>query len=424
MKSVYITNKKKFNNSILANPLVVFVGIWSFVFYLYYIKLSEQLIFEVENFTGLYLCIVMPYIFGVLLIRLIYLNFSHRLTRMVVFSDIERLKKINDETTILLKKRLRIMAILCVVGEMFEVIVSSGVPIYWYFIANGKQHSDFGIPSIHGFLMSMIVAYATISFYLFKVTLDKLFLLNVGMVLLWCLIIVSRNFFIATCLQLMFISLMLRKFSFSKAFIYFIIIGTLLILLFGAVGDFRTGSDDLILAVGRPTENYPSWLPSGFLWVYIYASTPLNNLMYNFDQYTGDHFIGSLSTFTQLFPSIIRYALFPEGSFTEVQLVDLNLNVSTAFIDPMNDGGILGIVCYSFLMGVIGGLFWLKRARTFFMLGYSFIAQALLLSIFFNHLLYLPYLMQLVWFSFYLKGLNGSVIISGSPLNIRFIRNN
>ena len=142
MKSVSITNKKQFNSSILANPLVVFVGIWSFIFFLYYIKLSEQLIFEVENFTGLYLYIVMPYIFGVLLIRLIYVNFSLPLTRTVVFLDVERIIKINDETINVLKKRMRIMAILCVVGGIFEVIFSSGVPMYWYFIANGKQHSD------------------------------------------------------------------------------------------------------------------------------------------------------------------------------------------------------------------------------------------------------------------------------------------
>ncbi len=402
MKPIVIA-RRCLNSSILANPIVVFVGMWTMVFFLYSLHLSEQLIFEIENFPELYASIVAPFIFGGIIVILIYANFSRRMPRHV--SSLYAPMFERDAKNIkVLKKRMQLIASIFVLGSIFEVIYSSGVPIYWYFIANGKQHSDFGIASIHGFLMSMIVAYATISYYLFKLTQDKSFLLKVAVILFWCLVLVSRNFLIATFLQLMFIELILRKVP-AKKLIYIFIIGLSFIALFGVIGDFRTGSSDLIMAIGRPTENYPSWLPSGFLWVYLYITTPLNNLLNNLNLGLGDHFIRSISTLAQFFPSVIRSIVFPEGSFAETELVDPNLNVSSGFIDPMIDGGMLGIICYSFFMGVIAYLFWLKRARTFFLLGYVFIAQALLLSIFFNHFLYLPYLMQLVWFRFFLKGL-------------------
>lgn len=415
MKPVAIA-RRYLNSSILANPIVIFVGMWTSVFFLYSLHLSEQLIFEVENFPEVYVSIVMPFIYGGLLVFLIYANFSSPISRDAYSLDTPIFERDTLDIKVL-KKRMQLISSLFILGAVLEVIGSSGVPIYWYLIANGKQHSDFGVPSIHGLLMSMIVAYATISYYLFKVTLDKIFLFKVAVILLWCLVLVSRNFLIATFLQLMFIELMFGKVALKK-WTYIFIIGLLFIAIFGVVGDFRTGSSDLIMVIGRSTENYPSWLPSGFLWVYLYMTTPLNNLLNNLD--LGDYFFRSISTLAQLFPSVIRAIAFPEGSFAEGQLVDPNLNVSTAFIDPMIDGGILGIIFYSFFMGVIAYLFWLKRSRTFFMLGYSFIAQALILSIFFNHLLYLPYLMQLVWFRFFLKGLKGSVLKSGKPLSIKF----
>lgn len=415
MKSVAI-KRRWLNSSILANPIVIFVGMWTLVFFLYSLHLSEQLIFEIENFPELYASIVAPFIFGGLIVFLIYANFSSPIANGVHSLDAPMFERETKDIEVL-KKRMQLIAILFIFGAIFEVISSSGVPIYWYLIANGKQHSDFGVPSIHGLLMSMIVAYATISYYLFKVTLDKIFLLKVAAILLWCVVLVSRNFLIATFLQLMFIELMFKKVP-SKKLMYIFIIGLLFIALFGVIGDFRTGSSDLIIAVGRPTENYPLWLPSGFLWVYLYITTPFNNLLNNLNLGLGEHFIQSISTLAQLFPSVIRSTVFPEGSSAEAVLVDPNLNVSTAFIDPMIDGGILGIIFYSFFMGVIAYLFWLKRSQTFFILGYAFIAQALMLSIFFNHFLYLPYLMQLVWFRFFLKGLKGSVLTSGKPLNI------
>jgi oligosaccharide repeat unit polymerase len=406
------------NSSILANPIVIFVGMWTTVFFLYSLHLSEQLIFEIENFPEAYVSIVTPFIFGGLIVFLIYTNFSSTISCGAHSLDASIFERETKDIKVL-KKRMQLTASLFIVGAIFEVISSSGVPVYWYLIANGKQHSDFGMPSIHGLLMSMMVAYATISYYLFKVTLDKGFLLKIAVILLWCVVLVSRNFLIATFLQLMFIELMFRKVP-SKKLMYIFIIGLLFIVLFGVIGDFRTGSGDLILAVGRPTENYPSWLPSGFLWVYLYITTPLNNLLNNLSLGLGDHLIRSISTLAQLFPSVIRSIVFPEGSSAEALLVDPNLNVSTAFIDPVIDGGILGIIGYSFFMGVISYVFWLKRSRTFFMLGYAFIAQALILSIFFNHFLYLPYLMQLVWFSYFLKGLKGLVLISGKPIGISF----
>jgi len=206
---------------------------------------------------------------------------------------------------------------------------------------------------------------------------------------------------------MLFLDLALRRPSKRQIGTIFVISLTLIIF-FGVLGDFRTGSTDLILALGQPTESFPEWLPTGFLWVYLYVTTPLNNLLNTIDILKQPDTISILATTAQLLPTFIRTAVYPASFLVQdVFLVDESLNVSTAFIDPFRDMGMAGVAIYSVFAGALGGLFWARRHRTYFLLGYAFIAQALCLSVFYNHLLYLPYLFQLFWFLVLLRGTHG-----------------
>jgi hypothetical protein len=66
--------------------------------------------------------------------------------------------------------------------------------------------------------------------------------------------------------------------------------------------------------------------------------------------------------------------------------------------------GILGVTIFSFFIGAVAGLFWNLRRKRFFLLGYAFVAHSMALSVFYDEILFLPFLFQLVWFWYVLRG--------------------
>ena len=57
------------------------------------------------------------------------------------------------------------------------------------------------------------------------------------------------------------------------------------------------------ISLAQPKFTYPDYLPSGFLWVYIYLVSPLNNVINNLD-YSPTYL--PVNTVLPLFPSFIR----------------------------------------------------------------------------------------------------------------------
>jgi hypothetical protein len=106
-----------------------------------------------------------------------------------------------------------------------------------------------------------------------------------------------------------------------------------------------------------------------------------------------------------LFPSVIRNALYgPEGATGALsgELVTDAFNVSTAYVGPYQDFGLMGIVLFSVLLATTALYFW-RRAGTKGALMYSVIGQCLVLSIFFNHLFYLPVISQVGWIMLFFR---------------------
>ena len=272
----------------------------------------------------------------------------------------------------------------------------------WTYQQIDKAPADFGVPSIHGLLMSILLSCATFSFYLFKVTRQGKYLGVPVFAALWSIVIISRDYLLGTLLQILFLQLSLIKPT--KRQITLMLAGSVIVtVLFGEIGNFRSGGADLIVALGRPTDVFPRWLPASFLWAYLYLTTPLNNLFNTIDVRGQPETISILATTAQLFPTVVRRLIFP-ASFLEGELVDSNFTVSTAFVDPFKDMGMAGIALFSAFAGAVAAVFWLRRSRPFFLLGYAFVALTLFFSVFYNHLLYLPYLVQLVWFYVLLGG--------------------
>jgi hypothetical protein len=181
-------------------------------------------------------------------------------------------------------------------------------------------------------------------------------------------------------------------------------VGAAVICIFGFVGDFRSGAEEF-RQLAQPSAEYPSWFPSGVLWIYIYLTTSIGNLVNTVTVATPLRNPFFPNTMALLFPSVIRNALYgPEGATGALsgELVTDAFNVSTAYVGPYQDFGLMGIVLFSVLLATTALYFW-RRAGTKGALMYSVIGQCLVLSIFFNHLFYLPVISQVGWIMLFFR---------------------
>jgi len=176
------------------------------------------------------------------------------------------------------------------------------------------------------------------------------------------------------------------------------------ILLFGIVGDYRSGSSDLIRKWAQPTDNYPEWLPSGLLWGYIYAATPINNLLYTVEISPPLNNLLFPNTAATLFPSVLRGVIYGDqlGEAESGQLVDATFNVSTAYVGPYQDFGFIGIAMYSMLTAFLCLQFWYRNDLKSVLI-YVVFCQCLILGLFWNQFLALPIITQIFWLEFFFR---------------------
>jgi oligosaccharide repeat unit polymerase len=176
------------------------------------------------------------------------------------------------------------------------------------------------------------------------------------------------------------------------------------VLLFGVIGDYRSGSSDLIRKWAQPTDNYPDWLPSGVLWAYVYAATPVNNLLYTAEVSTPLNNMLFPNTAATLFPSVLRDALYGDnlGQAESGELVDSVFNVSTAYIGPYQDFGFIGIALFSVVTAFACMRFWHQNDLKSVLI-YVVLSQCLILSLFWNQFLSLPIITQIFWLEVFLR---------------------
>jgi hypothetical protein len=242
-----------------------------------------------------------------------------------------------------------------------EVVISGGVPIVWALTGNTKTYTDFGVPSLHGFVNSLQEAIALCYFVLFLITKERRELKIPAFFLIWTIVIINRNMMLVTLLEFAVMYVRLRKVRSAT----FAQIGSgilMFVLAFGVIGDIRQGKSGLIRDLAQPTEAYPEWLPSGVLWAYIYITTPINNLLYTVEI---SHPINNAlfpSTVSTLFPSVLRSAIYGDtlGDAESGSLVISAFNVSTAYVGPYQDFGFIGTSVFSAFIGIITLYFWFR----------------------------------------------------------------
>jgi oligosaccharide repeat unit polymerase len=157
------------------------------------------------------------------------------------------------------------------------------------------------------------------------------------------------------------------------------------VLLFGQVGDWRAGAGKE--ALREITSDRGRFLaddlPPGFLWVYLYVTSPINNVVGGIDQIQ-PRYRPYYST-ASLLPTVIRERIYvdTENRYA-LGLVNEAFNASTWYVNFLADFGVRGTIVIVCLLQVLMSYFHLqaRRGLAWGVLAYGALFQALALSIF------------------------------------------
>ncbi|MBB5057279.1 oligosaccharide repeat unit polymerase [Granulicella aggregans] len=378
----------------MLHPVAIFSAVWLGVVSLYSLHLSKLLLYTTYETSRVVLWIWAPFA----LAAIAYLP-----VRKVLSARYPLRHSIQPIHLSSLDRQLVVAFRIWMTISVVEIIFSGGIPIVWLMIGSTKTYVNFGIPSLHGFVNSLILSISLCRFALFLITSDRRHLRVPAFILLWSMLVVTRNLMLVSLIQFLILFVRIRPIR-KKTVINVCASLASFVLLFGIIGDYRSGSSDLIRQWAQPTDNYPEWLPSGLLWGYIYTSTPINNLIYTSHVFTPLNSITFPNTVSLLFPSLLRNVIYGEqlGDVESGQLVDPTFNVSTGYIGPYQDLGFAGILLFSVATSFFCMRYWYRNDLKGILI-YTVLGQCLVLSLFWNQFFSLPIITQLFWLEVFLR---------------------
>ncbi len=373
---------------IFTNPSIFFVLLWLSTGLLYSLHLSNVLL-EMKYETYLLLFISCM---GFLLAYLLYFITVKKPILYPKYSNSLLLKEISNMKVY---KKIKYLWLFWIVMIIFEILFEQNLPLIALFgIGPYIGYADFGISGLHGFLNSISFVLITYHFLKYKASSSKIDKYVVIFFILWTILIVNRQQLVSIFLELMFLHFITTKIKFKQILKVFFII-MLFITIFGFIGDMRSGKEHF-LAIASPTFDYPEYLPSGFLWIYIYMVSPLNNTNYNIENFEPIYI--PISSTILLFPSFLRDQIESTLGIKSnpVYLVHESLNMSSFFPTLLNDFG-LELIFFILFFTALFFLYVMHKAnyslRYVFVL--SIILHAIAMSIFTNFLTHIVFVMQI-----------------------------
>ena len=369
--------------SAYTNPVVVFVAAWIMTLALYILQYSNLLLYDRAEVLVVVLAILLPFAAGAFLASGMRLRPRHNPDTYFALHEDNLVRIIN-----LLKRS----AIFWGVVTLVEIAYSGGFPLIWSITGSYKTYFDFGIPTIHGLMNATLLSIVTISTFIGMATRRVKFYFPLAFLVFWGVIVISRNLIIVGFLQCLFVFLFIKGAPRPAQMLTLLLLGLLFIMAFGWIGDLRSGAA-AFYELAQPSQSYPDFLPSGFLWVYIYITTPLNNLVHQTMTSAPEWNWGLTNSMALLLPSVIRNIFYDSADFFKGDLVTEAFNVSTAFMDMYRDLGFPGMMALSFIIGSVSRLVYDHNSIRAVLFS-AVLLQCALLSIFFNHYFYLPILFQ------------------------------
>lgn len=333
----------------LLNPAFMYAATWTFVLLIYSLRLSDLLAPLRPSTVVLVIGTSLSFILGWLLESLP--NYGRLATGKI---NLDALGEVISSVQV--GKRLRVIWILFALGISFEIVYFGGLP-FLGLIGIGAQipYADFGIPGFHGLLNALFYTRCAVTFTRALLGSSKRLLPLIIVSIGYPVLVMSRQVLISLIVQYVLIYFSIRRPS-PRIFISAGAVLMAVLLIFGYLGDARSGRDSII-ALAAPTFEYPDWLPSAFIWVYIYFSTPLNNVNYNID--ISPNYL-PLETAGSFIPSFAREDFLSAlGGTKQWDLVTETFNVGSLLQSLLTDFGVSGAIVFTLMCGVVFS--WLRR---------------------------------------------------------------
>lgn len=371
----------------IKNPILLFVLIWLFVLYIYS-KGYSLILTSLSTETFIYVLLVCLFF---ILSYYFTIAFFYKKTVIALNNVYYQNNKIH--------KRLYRVFLVWAILTLVEIQYFKGLPLLsiFGFGGNSSVYTEWGIPSLHGFLNSMIILLSNYFFYFFIKKREKKYLYFFLLCVCWPILLVTRQMLMSMIIQAVFIYILINNIK-VKSILYYLLFTFLVVFIFGLVGDFRSGSSAFIELV-QPSDDYPSWLPSGFLWVYVYMVSPLSNVNFNIHKYPNFNF-DLTPLISPLFPSFIREKYFSLNNQFNFQLVNDSLNVSTMFPTYLASFGYFGSLIFYFIIGIFISIAFLKfnknNANVFWVFFLAIVFHNLLFSVFVDFFFNLVFIFQIL----------------------------
>lgn len=382
----------------MVNPVFLYLSIWITVLVLYSFKLTSNLVDM--NATGL-IMILMNF---VSIVVIYYFFIVKNKTKIAEIRERENEDKYIRITT----KFANYLVCFWGIVTVLEIIYFRGFPLLWRFNGDPRLYTNFGFPSVHGVLNACYFQSITMFMYLYLKVKDRKYLKYVILLLFWPVLMIGRGILLGAFIQILSVYFLVNRAT-IKHYVSLAVGGILVILFFGLLGNFRTSYGnpfDYLLVTEKAVTIFKT-LPSGFMWVYIYATSGLSNIFYNIETIVPSH--SMVYSFSNLVPSAIKTFLKLNPKNDLLQLVDPTLNTSTIYAGFISDFGAWGgfffvaliqaFCCYFYFLSVK------KRPWGFF--SYAVVAQVLIFSVFYDMFFLLPTLFQLficlVMYLFFLR---------------------
>lgn len=376
----------------LANPVFVYISIWTVVILLYSLGLSEFL--QPLNLLTVYFLLFSSFcfLFGWSIVAVPSSGFKMKklYINLHIYKSALQKRTVHTKATLLL--------FLWLIFTVLEVVYFRNLPILSLIgVGPSLRYTEFGFPGIHGVLNA--IYFALFNYFLLRFVLLKCkkSLLIISILFLWPLLIMQRMMYIAIFLQSFFLIFIVYSRVLTLKF-YFLsfFFSILIILFFGFLGDIRSESRDHLLALAGFNFAYPDWLPSGFAWVYLYVTTPLNNFNHVISDFLYPNSV-PINILTSYFPSFIRQTVvdaFVEVS-NEINLVNTAFNVRTGFMPILMDfGAVMGPMFFIIIGGTIRVFVQKAINNPAFILFWVAFLYSVVISVFSNHMFHLVFLFE------------------------------
>jgi oligosaccharide repeat unit polymerase len=366
----------------IVSPLFIYPIVWIMSIALTSARITSNL--PTVNFSSLFL--IGGNLFVLFLLYLIIFSPSKKTHSGRILIDVQDL----DILVRFAEKTFKIWAF----GTLLEIFLGGGFPFLWVILGISKDYTEFGVPTFHGLMNGLFFFFVTTFALDYFIRGGKKKLLKFIPFLLWPVMMLGRGIFLGAVLQIGSAYLISKPLNLSRILIItFSVLG--MILFFGVIGDTRQTGNPFLYLVNPDYRSIMEILPSGVLWVYVYITSPMANLIANIEIVKPSYL--PFQTLGALLPSVIRDK-FQSGADDPIELIDSNLNVSTFYSNFLADYGIMGaLIMVAFIHFIIVIIYLrVREGKAWAMVAYSVLYQCMIFSIFVNLFLLQTYIIQVV----------------------------